>query len=148
MEDSMFDEQFVTTAEQIKEARKTLIELGKDVARHRMDADFNEAQIVFANANARMKLVPPGDDESNKAAEAANRRLRALFRRGWRRYDKLLFHCYREYKKRLCYHPPGRRLKLDVKLVRVADTERDEGTLDPCSPFLPPTNFSSLPGQA
>jgi hypothetical protein len=29
MEDSMFDEQFVTTAEEIREAREALIELGK-----------------------------------------------------------------------------------------------------------------------
>ena len=69
-----------------------------------MDAEFNEAQIVYANANARIELAPPVDDEANKAAGAANRRLLALFRRGWRSDDKLLFHCYREYKKRLCYH--------------------------------------------
>ena len=104
MEDSMFDEQFVTRAEEMKEAREALIELGKDVARRGMDAEFNEAQIVFANANARMELAPPGDDEANKAAEGANRRLLALFRKGWTRGDKLLFHCYCEYKKRLCYH--------------------------------------------
>ena len=103
MEDSMLDEQFVTTAEEIKEAREALIELRKDIARRGMDAEFNEAQIVFANANARMELAPPGDDEANKAAEAANRRLLALFEKGWRRDDKLLFRCYREYKKRLCY---------------------------------------------
>ena len=104
MEDSMFEEQFVTTAEDIKEAREALIEVGKDLARRGMDAEFNEAQIVFANANASMELAPPGDDEANKAAEAANRRLLALFGKGWTRGDKLLFHCYREYKKRLCYH--------------------------------------------
>jgi len=104
LEDSMFDEQFVTTAVEIKQAREALIELGKDVARRGMDAEFNEAQIVFANANARMELSLPGDDEANKAAEAANRRLLALFRNGWTKGDKLLFHCYREYKKRLCYH--------------------------------------------
>jgi hypothetical protein len=69
-----------------------------------MDAEFNEAQIVYANMNARMELAPPGDDEPNKAAEAANRRLFALFEKGWRKGDRLLFHCYREYKKRLCYH--------------------------------------------
>lgn len=45
-----------------------------------------------------------GDDEANNAAEAANRRLFALFKKGWTKGDKLLFHCYREYKKRLCYH--------------------------------------------
>jgi hypothetical protein len=103
LEDSMIDEQFVTTAEEIKEAREALIELGKDVARRGMDAEFNEAQIVFANANARMELSPPGDDEANKAAEAANRRLLALFGKGWTRGDNLLFQCYRDYKKRLCY---------------------------------------------
>ena len=105
MEESMFDEQFVTTAEEIKEAREGLVKLGLEIARRGMDAEFNEAQIVFANANARIELAPPGDDEANKAAEAANRRLFALFRRGWSKGDKLLFHCYREYKKRLCYHP-------------------------------------------
>ena len=73
----MFDEQFVTTADKIKEAREALIELGKDIARRGMDAEFNEAQIVFANANARTELAPPGDDEVNKATEAANRRLLA-----------------------------------------------------------------------
>src|SRR5262249_13705277 len=104
MEDSMFDDQFVTTGEETKEARKVLIELGKDIARRKVDAEFNEAQIVFANANARMELAPPGDDEATKAAEAANRHLLALFKKGWARGDKLLFHCYREYKKRLCYH--------------------------------------------
>jgi len=93
----MFDEQFVTTTEEIKEAREALIELGKNIALRKMDAEFNEAQIVFASTNARMELAPPGDDE------AANRRLLALFEKGWRRDDKLLFRCYREYKKRLCY---------------------------------------------
>ena len=102
--DSMFDEEIVTTAEEIKEAREALVKLGLEVARRGMDAEFNEAQIVFANANARMELAPPGDDEVNKAAEAANRRLLTLFKKGWSRGDKLLFHCYCEYKKRLCYH--------------------------------------------
>ena len=104
MEDSMFDEQFVTTAEDVDEAHESLIELGKDIARRARDAEFSEAQIVFANANARMELAPPGDDEINKAAEAANRRLLALFKKGWTRGDNLLFQCYCEYKKRLCYH--------------------------------------------
>jgi hypothetical protein len=84
--------------------REALIELGKDIARRKVDAEFNEAQIVFANANARMELAPPGDDEATKAAEAANRRLLALFKKGWKKDEGLLFHCYREYKKRLCYH--------------------------------------------
>ena len=104
MEDLILDQQFVTTAEEIKEAREALIELGKDIARRKRDAEFNEAQIVFANASARMELAPPGDDETNKAAETANRRLFALFGRDWRKDDKLLFRCYAEYKKRLCYH--------------------------------------------
>lgn len=51
-----------------------------------------------------MELAPPGDDEPTKAAEAANRRLLALFKSGWTKGDNLLFQCYREYKKRLCYH--------------------------------------------
>ena len=104
MEESMFDEQFVTTAEEIEQAREGLVKLGLEIARRGMDAEFNEAQIVFANANARMELAPPGDDEASKAAEAANRRLFALFGRGWTKGDKLLFCCYREYKNRLCYH--------------------------------------------
>jgi hypothetical protein len=104
MNESMFDEQFVTTVEEIEEAREALIEVGKEVTRRRIDAEFNEAQIVFANANARMELAPPGDDEANKAAEAASRHLLALFKKGWKKDEGLLFHCYREYKKRLCYH--------------------------------------------
>jgi len=104
VQDSMFDEQFVTTAEEIEEAREALIELGRDIARRRIDAEFPEAQIVFANANAKMEMAPPGDDELTKAAEAANRRLLALFRKGWKKNEGLLFHCYREYKKRLYYH--------------------------------------------
>ena len=104
MEDSMFDEQFVTTAVEIKEARETLVKLGLEIARRGMDAEFNEAQIVYANANARMELAPPGDEEANNAAETANRRLFASFKKGWKKGDKLLFCCYREYKKRLCYH--------------------------------------------
>jgi hypothetical protein len=94
----------VTTAEEIKQAREALLKLGLEIARRGTDAEFNEAQIVFANANARMELAAPGDDDANKAAEAANRRLLALFKKGWTSGDKLLFHCYREYKKRLCYH--------------------------------------------
>ena len=104
VEDSMFGEQFVTTAEEIEKAREALIEVGKEIGRRRIDAEFNEAQIVFANANARMELAPPGDDEANKEAEAANRRLLALFRQGWKKDEGLLFRCYQEYKKRLCYH--------------------------------------------
>jgi hypothetical protein len=100
----MFDEQFVTTVEEIKEAREALIELGKDIARRGIDAEFNEAQIVYANTNARMELASPGDEEAYNAAETANRRLFALFKKGWKKGDKLLFYCYREYKKRLCYH--------------------------------------------
>jgi hypothetical protein len=66
MEGSMFDEQFVTTAEEIREAHEALIGLGKDIARRGMDAEFNEAQIVFANANARMELAPPGGQRSQQ----------------------------------------------------------------------------------
>jgi hypothetical protein len=73
-----------------------------------------EAQIVFANANARMELAPPGDDEASKAAEAANRRLFALFDRGWKKGEGLLFRCYQEYKKRLCY---GGRLRLRMPVT-------------------------------
>ena len=60
MEDSMFDEQFVTTAEEIKQAREALLKLGLEIARRGTDAEFNEAQIVFANSNARMELAAPG----------------------------------------------------------------------------------------
>jgi hypothetical protein len=87
-----------------EEAREEFIELGVETARRLREAEFNEAQIVFANANARMELDAPGDDDANKAAEAANRRLLALFRKGWTKDEGLLFHCYQEYKKRLCYH--------------------------------------------
>src|SRR5579872_7276971 len=59
MEAEMLDEQFVTTAEEIRESREALIELGNDIAGRKGDAQFNEAQIVFANANARMELAPP-----------------------------------------------------------------------------------------
>jgi len=38
MEDSTLDQQFVTTAEEIREAREALIELGKDIARRKVDA--------------------------------------------------------------------------------------------------------------
>ena len=103
-QDTMFDEQFVTTAEEIKEAREEFIKLGVEIAQRLREAEFNEAQIVFANANALMELAPPGDDEVTKAAEAANRRLLVLFRKGWKKDEGLLFHCYCEYKKRLCYH--------------------------------------------
>ena len=109
MEEPMFDKQFVTTAEEIKEAREALIQLGKDIAVRKMDTEFNEAQIVFANANARMELAPPGDDEANKAAEVANRRLLALFQNGWKRDEGLLFHCYRDTKSASAT-TPGRRL--------------------------------------
>ena len=37
------------------------------------------------------------DDEANKTAEVADRRLFALFEKGWKKGDNLLFHCYREY---------------------------------------------------
>jgi hypothetical protein len=104
MEDSMFDEQFVTTVEEIKEAREALVKLGLEIARRGMDAEFNEAQIVYANTNARMELAHLGHEEAQKAAEAANRRLFALFKKGWSKSEKMLFYCYREYKKRLCYH--------------------------------------------
>ena len=109
----MLDEHFVTTTEEIREAREVFIKLGVEIAQRLREAEFNEAQIVFANANARMELAPPGDDEvtkaaeaaeANKATEAANRRLFALFENGWKKGEGLLFHCYREYKKRLCYH--------------------------------------------
>jgi len=100
----MFGEQFLTTAVGINEGREGLVKLGLEISRRGMDAEFNEAQIVFAKPNARMELSPPGDDEANQAAEAANSRLLALFKRGWKKGDKLLFHCYREHKKRLCYH--------------------------------------------
>lgn len=103
MEDSKLDEQFVATAEEINEAREALVKLGLEIARRGMDAEFSEAQLIFANANARQELAPLEDDEANKAAEAANRRLFALFEKGWKKGDKLLFYCYQQYKLRLCY---------------------------------------------
>jgi len=51
MEDSMFDEQFVTTAEEIKEAREALIELGKDIARRGNEIELWEAQIAYSENN-------------------------------------------------------------------------------------------------
>jgi hypothetical protein len=104
VEDSTFDERLVTTAEEIRDARETLVKLGLEIARRGMNAEFSEAQIVYANANARMELAPPGDAEARGAAESANRRLFAFFKKGWKKGDKLLLYCYREYKQRLCYH--------------------------------------------
>ena len=40
----------MTTAEEIKEAGEALVKLGLEIARRGMDAEFNEEQIVFANA--------------------------------------------------------------------------------------------------
>jgi len=51
MEDSMFDEQFVTTAEEIKEAREALIELGKDIARRGNEIELWQAQIAYSENN-------------------------------------------------------------------------------------------------
>jgi hypothetical protein len=86
----MFDEQFVTTAEEIKETREALIELGTDIAR------------------AGMGTSKPGDDEVTKLYEAANRRLFSLFEKAWKAEDRLLFRCYWEFKKRLVYHHRGK----------------------------------------
>jgi hypothetical protein len=104
MEDSMFDEQFVTTAQEIKEAREALIELGKDIARRGNEIELWQAQIAYAQMFAKMGTSEPGDDEVTKEYEAANRRLFSKFEKGWKAEDRLLFRCYWEFKKRLVYH--------------------------------------------
>jgi len=104
MEDSMFDEEFVTTAEENKEAREALIELGKDIARHGNEIELWQAQIAYAQMFAKMGTSEPGDDEVTKEYEAANRRLFSQFEKGWKAEDRLLFRCYWEFKKRLVYH--------------------------------------------
>jgi hypothetical protein len=104
MEDSMFDEQFVTTAEEIKEAREALIELGKDIVRRGNEVELWQAQIAYTQMFAKMGTSKPGDDEVTKEYEAANRRLFSLFEKGWKAEDRLLFRCYWEFKKRLVYH--------------------------------------------
>jgi hypothetical protein len=75
MEDSMFDEQFVTTAEEIREAREALIELGKDIARRGNEVELWQAQIAYTQMFAKMKAIKPGDDEVTKEYEAADKRL-------------------------------------------------------------------------
>jgi hypothetical protein len=104
MEDSMFDEQFVTTAEEIKEAREALIELGKDSARRGNEVKLWQAQIAYTQMFAKMQTSQPGDDEVTKEYEAANRRLFSLFEKGWKAEDRLLCRCYWEFTKRLVYH--------------------------------------------
>jgi hypothetical protein len=104
MEDSMFDEQFVTTTEEIEEAREALIELGKDIARRGKQVELWQAQIAYTQMFAKMETSQPGDDEVTKEYEAANRRLFSLFEKGWKAEDRLLFPCYWEFTKRLVYH--------------------------------------------
>ena len=104
MENSMFDEQFVTTAEEIEEAHEALIELGKDIARRGNEVELWQAQIAYTQMFAKMQTSEPGDDEVTKEYEAANRRLRFLFAKGWKTDEGLLFRCYWEFTKRLVYH--------------------------------------------
>lgn len=47
IEDSMFDEQFVTTAEEIKEAREALVKLGLEIARRGNEVELWQAQIAY-----------------------------------------------------------------------------------------------------
>jgi hypothetical protein len=96
-------EQFVTTAEDIKEAREALIELGKDIARRGSEVELWQAQIAYTQMFAKMGTSTPGDDEVTKEYEGANRRLFSLFEKGWKAEDRLLFRCYWEFKKRLVY---------------------------------------------
>ena len=103
MEDSMFDEQFVTTAEEIKEAREALIELGKDTARRGNEIELWRAQIAYTQMFAQMGASKPGDDDVTKEYEATDKRLFSLFEKGWKAEDRLLFRCYWEFKKRLVY---------------------------------------------
>jgi hypothetical protein len=104
MEDSMFEEQFVTTAEEIKEAREALIELGKDIARRGNEVELWQAQIAYTQMFAKMGASKSGDDEVTKEYEAADKRLFSLFEKGWEVEDRVLFRCYREFTKRLVYH--------------------------------------------
>jgi hypothetical protein len=53
---------------------------------------------------AEMGASKPGNDEVTKEYEAADKRLFFLFEKGWKAEDRLLFRCYREFKKRLVYH--------------------------------------------
>lgn len=103
MGDSMFDEEIVTTAEEIKEAREALVKLGLEIARRGNEVELWQAQIAYTQAVAKMTASKPGDDEVIKEYEAANKRLLSLFERGWKAEDRLLVHCYCEFKKRLLY---------------------------------------------
>jgi hypothetical protein len=83
----MLDE-LVTTAEEIKEAREALIELGKDIARRGNELELWQAQIVYTQMFAKMGAIKSGDDEVTKEYEAANKRLFSLFARGWKTKDR------------------------------------------------------------
>jgi hypothetical protein len=104
MEDSMFHEQFVTSAEGIKEAREALIELGRDIARRGNEVELWQAQIAYTQMFAKMGASKPGDDKVTKEYEAADKRLFSRFEKGCKTEDRLLFRCYWEFRKRLVYH--------------------------------------------
>ena len=118
MEDSMFDEQFVTTAEEIKEAREALIELGKDIARRGSEVELWQAQIAYTQMFAKMGTSEPGDDEVTKEYEAANRRLFSKFEKEWKAEDRLLFRCYWEFKSGWCT-TTGRKAKMPLMTFEV-----------------------------
>jgi hypothetical protein len=84
MEDSMFDEQFVTTAEEIKEAREALIEFGKDIARRGNEVELWQAQIAYTQMFAKMGPSKPGDDGVSKEDEAATSGCSHCSRKGGR----------------------------------------------------------------
>jgi hypothetical protein len=103
MEDSMFDEQFVTTAEEIKEAPEALIELGKDTAPG-IRLSFGRRRSPTRRCSPKWVRASRETTRPPKEYEAANRRLFSLFEKGWKAEDRLLFRCYWEFKKRLVYH--------------------------------------------
>lgn len=93
-EDSMFDEQVVT---KFVSDDETLCDMVAEL-------DLREAQTVFADVTARMVNAKTTDPQLCRESEAANKRLFALFERGWTAGDKLLFRAYWSYKRRLCTH--------------------------------------------
>ena len=75
-------------------------------ANHRAQTQQNQSDWEFrANRSLRtIETSKPGDDEVTKEYEAANRRLRSLFEKGWKADDRLLIRCYWEFTKRLVHH--------------------------------------------
>jgi hypothetical protein len=53
----MFDEQFVTTAEEIREAREALIELGRDIPRRGNEVELWQAQIAYTTTEPKAEAL-------------------------------------------------------------------------------------------